>query len=163
MAFIPAIVGALGGAAGAAGGGGAGLLTGLGALVSAGGTIMSGVAAKNAADYEARQMEIKAAEERAAAGREAEEKRKEARLVMSRQQALAAASGAGAGMDAPTIVKLMTQTAGQGEYGAQTVRYGGESRMTGLLDSAKGRRMSGRATLLGSVFAGAGQAIRGFG
>lgn len=166
MAFIPAIAAAIGGAASSAGAAAGGLsfgqvLGGLGTLVSAGGTIASGVAAKNAADYEAKQMEIKAAEERAAAQREAQVKRREGQLVMSRQQALAAASGAGAGADAPTIIRLMTDTARDAEYNAQTVRYGGESRAVGLMDSARGRRASGRASLLGSTIGAFGQAAGG--
>lgn len=167
MAFIPAIAAAIGGAATSAAGA-VGLtagqaLSGLGALVSAGGTIASGVAANNAAKYEAQQMEIKAAEERAAATREAQQKRREGELVMSRQQALAAASGAGAGTDAPTIVKLMTDTAKESEYNALTARYGGESRARGLLDSAKARRTSGRSSLMGSVIGGFGEGAAGLG
>lgn len=167
MAFLTAIAGAIGSAATTAAGT-VGLtagqaLSGLGALVSAGGTIASGVAANNAARYEAQQMEIKAAEERAAAQREAQQKRREGQLVMSRQQALAAASGAGAGTDAPTIVKLMTDTAKEAEYNALTAQYGGESRARGLLDSARGRRASGRASLLGSTIGAFGGAASSLG
>ena len=166
MAFIPAIAAAIGSAASGAAGAIGGLsasqaLGGLGALISAGGTIASGVASSNAAKYEAQQMEIKAAEERAAATREAQQKRREGELVMSRQQALAAASGAGAGTDAPTIVKLMTDTAKESEYNALTARYGGESRARGLLDSAKARRTSGRSSLMGSVIGGFGEGASG--
>lgn len=161
MAFIPAIAAAIGGATGSLSFGQ--VLGGIGALVSAGGTIASGVAAKNAADFEAQQMEMKAQEERAAAQREAQAKKREGALVMSRQQALAAASGAGAGTDAPTIVRLMTDTAREAEFGANSVLYGGESRARGLIDTAKGRRMSGRASLLGSTIGGFGQAIGGLG
>jgi hypothetical protein len=168
MAFIPAIAAAIGSAASSAAGAIGGLttgqaLSGLGAIVSAGGTVASGVAANNAAKFESEQMRIKAAEERAAAQREAQAKRREGDLVMSRQQALAAASGAGAGTDAPTIVKLMTDTARDSEYNAQTAQYGGESRSRGLLDSAKARRASGRASLMGSVIGGFGQGAAGLG
>lgn len=159
MAFIPAIAAAIGGASSGLSFGS--VLGGIGSLISAGGTIASGVAAKNAADFEAQQMEMKAQEERAAAQREAQAKRREGALVMSRQQALAAASGAGAGFDAPTIVKLMTDTAREAEYNAGTVMYGGESRARGLMDSAKGRRLSGKASLLGSAIGGFGEAASG--
>lgn len=166
MAFIPAIAAAIGGAVSSAGAAAGGLslgqvLGGLGAIVSAGGTIASGAAAKNAADFEASQMEMKAQEERAAAQREAQQKKREGALVMSRQQAVAAASGGGAGTDAPTIVRLMTDTAREAEFGANSVLYGGESRARGLVDSAKGRRISGRASLLGSTIGGFGQAASG--
>lgn len=133
----------------------------IGALVSGVGTIAQGVAANNAAKFEAQQMDMKAKEERAASQREAAQDRKEAQLAMSRQQALAAASGGGSGVDAPTIVKLMSDTAGQGELNAQMRMYGGEQRARGLMDSAKARRMSGRASLLGSFAGGFGQAAKG--
>ena len=167
MAFIPAIAAAIGSATTAAAGT-VGLtagqaLGGLGALISAGGTIASGVSANRSAQYEAQQLEMKSAEERAASQREAQQKRREGELVMSRQQALAAASGAGAGVDAPTIVKLMTDTAKESEYNAQTVQYGGESRARGLLDSAKARRVSGRSSLMGSVIGGFGEGASGLG
>jgi hypothetical protein len=138
------------------------ILSGLGTAASAIGTIGAGTAAKNAAEYEAKQMEIKGAEERAAAQRDAQQKRREGQLVQSRQQALAAASGAGAGFDAPTIVKMMTDTAGESEYNAQTAMYGGLSRATGLMDSARGRRAAGKASFLGSVIGGFGSAASGF-
>lgn len=135
----------------------------LGTAASVAGTIGAGVAAKNEANYEAAQMEIKGAEERAAGQRDAMQKRTEGQLVMSRQQALAAASGAGAGSDAPTIVRMMTDTAAESEYSAQSSMYGGLSRATGLMDSARGRRASGKASFLGSVIGGFGQAAGGFG
>lgn len=128
----------------------------IGALISGVGTIASGIAANNAAKQEALQMEAKGREELAASQREAADKRREGELVMSRQQALAAASGAGAGMDAPTIVKLMTNTAGAAELNAQTDLYGGKQRKAGLFDAAANRRREGKASLLGSVLGGFG-------
>ena len=137
------------------------LIGALSAGLSGIGTIAAGVAEKNAADYEAQQLEMKAKEETAAAQREAIDKRREGTIINSRAQALAAASGAGAGTDAPTIVKLMGKTAGEAEYNAGTSMYGGKSRAAGLRDSAKGRRASGKASLLGSVFSGFGSAAGG--
>jgi hypothetical protein len=135
----------------------------IGAVISGLGSVVGGIAANNAAAFEADQLEQKAKEERAASQRDAIEKRKEAAFVQSRQQALAAASGGGAGTDAPTIMKLMASTAGQGEYNAQAALYGGENRARGLMDEAMGRRMSGRASLLGGVFGGFGSMASGFG
>lgn len=145
------------------GGSASSTLSAIGTVVSGVGTIAGGVAANNAARFEAQQLEAKGKEELAASQREAEAKRREGRLVASRQQALAAASGAGAGTDAPTIVKLMTDTAGQAEYGALAETYGGFQRRAGLFDEARGRRMSGRASLLGSVIGGFGQTMSGLG
>lgn len=159
MAFLAAIGSALGSSLSGIGTAASVVGTGVSAL----GAIQQGRAAQAAADYEAKQMGIKGAEERAAAGREAQMKRKEGELALSRQQALAAASGAGAGTDAPTIVKLMSDTAGQSAYNAGVVNYGGESRAQGLFDSARGRRASGKASYLGSVIGGFGQAASGLG
>lgn len=133
----------------------------IGALVTAGATVAGGVAEKNASDFEAEQLDMKAKEEVAASQREAEQSTKEAELAMSRQQALAASSGGGAGSDAPTIVKLMSDVAGQGELNQQSTLYGGQQRAAGLIDQAKGRRASGKASLLGSSLAAFGQAAKG--
>lgn len=133
----------------------------IGTIAGGVGTIASGVAAKQAADYQAEQMDMQAKEETAAAQQEAKQKRKEAEFLMSRQQAVAAASGAGAGSDAPTIVRLMSETAGQGEYNAQTAMYGGYQRAAGLRAQAAGTRKSGRASLLGSAIGAFGQTASG--
>lgn len=133
----------------------------IGAFVSAAGTLAAGAAENDAAEFEAQQLDMKAKEEKAASQREAAQNTKEAELAMSRQQALAASSGGGAGADAPTIVKLMSDVAGQGELNQQSTLYGGQQRAAGLIDQAKGRRMSGKASLLGSQFGAFGQAAKG--
>lgn len=134
----------------------------IGALVSGFGTIASGVAANRAAKQDALNMEAAGKEEVAAAQRDAEVKRREGRLINSRAQALAAASGAGAGTDAPTIVKLMSQTSGESEFNAQSAMFGGFSRQAGLKQGAASRRAEGKASLLGSVFSGFGTMAKGF-
>lgn len=140
----------------------AAVLGAAGTAASALGTIQQGKAEKANQDYLAKQDEMKSKEETAAAQREAQQNRNEAELATSRAQALAASSGGGAGTDAPTIVKLMSDTAGQGELNAQTTNYGGLERASGLLDSAKGRRASGKASLMGSYLGAFGQAASGF-
>ena len=130
------------------------------AVIGAAGSVASGIAAKNQADFEAKQQEMAGNEAFASSQRDAEEKRKEAWLVQSRQQALAASSGAGA--TDPTIVQLMEDTAGQGEYNAQTAQYVGENRKRGLFDSAMGTRMTGQANMFGSFLSGASQLASGF-
>lgn len=159
MAFLPIIGGLFGAAGGTASTGSA--LGAIGSVVSGVGTIAAGVAQNNAAKFEAAQMEQKAKEEVAASQRDAMQKRREGAILNSRAQALAAASGGGAGTDAPTIVKLMGQTAGEADYNAQTAMYGGYSRAAGLRDSAKARRASGKASLLGSVIGGFGDMAGG--
>ncbi|RUV65844.1 hypothetical protein EOA64_00430 [Mesorhizobium sp. M1A.F.Ca.IN.022.02.1.1] len=157
MAGLPLIGALFGGATASTGS----TLGAIGSVVSGVGTIASGVAEKRAADFEAAQMEQKAKEETAASQRDAMQKRREGAILNSRAQALAAASGAGAGTDAPTIVKLMGQTAGEADYNAQTAMYGGYSRAAGLRDSAKARKASGNASLLGSVIGGFGSMAGG--
>lgn len=134
----------------------------IGPILAGIGSIGSGVAGMAAANQEAKQMKAQAKEEVAASQREATEKRREGALVMSAQQARAAASGAGAGTDAPSIVRLMTDTAGQAEYNAGTVRYGGEQRAQGLLQAARNRKATGAANLFGSVLGGFGEMASGF-
>lgn len=133
----------------------------LGTAISGVGTIAAGAAQKNAADYEAQQMDMKAKEEVAASQRDALQKKHEGAILNSRAQAVAAASGAGAGTDAPTIVKLMGDTAGTAQYNADSALYGGFSRAAGLKDAAKGKRAEGNASLLGSVFSGFGGMAKG--
>lgn len=133
----------------------------IGGLIGAAGTLASGAAANAQAKSEALAMEAQGKEELAASQREAEEKKREGRIVMSRQQALAANSGGGA--DDPTILKLMTRTASESDYNARTALYGGEQRKRGLFDSAANRRTSGKASFLGSVFAAGGQAFKSAG
>lgn len=129
------------------------------AAIGAAGSIATGIAQKNAADYQAQQQEMQGKEDFAASQRDAEAKRKESTLLQSRQQALAASSGAGA--TDPTIVRLMSTTAGQGEYNAQTALYAGDQQKRGLFDAAKATRMSGNASLLGSFIQGAGTLTKG--
>lgn len=135
----------------------------IGTLISAGATIAGGVAQNNAAKFEAQQMDMKAKEETAASQRDAMAKTREGNLINSRAQAIAASSGAGAGTDAPTIVSIMSRTAGEAQYNAGTSMYGGDSRARGLRDSAKGKRASGKASMLGSVMSGFGKGLSAFG
>lgn len=131
--------------------------------LSAVGSVAAGAAENRNAKFEAQQMDMRAKEETAAAQRDAIAKRKEGALINSRAQAIAAASGAGAGEDAPTIVNIMKKTAADAEYNAGASMYGGLSRARGLTDSAKGRRAAGKASLLGSVLTGFGQGAKAFG
>lgn len=133
----------------------------VGTGLSAAGTIAAGKAERDNQNFIAKQEEAKAKEEFAASQREAEQAKREARFAQSRQQALAASSGGGSGSDAPTIVKLMSDTAAQGELNAASSLYGGQQRAIGLRDSAKARRRSGKASFLGSVLGGFGQAAGG--
>lgn len=171
MAFLLALPAMLAGGAGAAtataaGAAGAGmsagsLLSGLGTAVSVGGTILSGIAGQNAADFQAAQLDAQAKSERARGQRAAEQETRKADLIMSRQQALAAASGAGASTDAPTIVKIMSDTAEQGAINAGMVNWNANERALGLEAQAEGARMSGQSKMFGSLLSGAGGLFSG--
>lgn len=143
---------------------GAAIFAGLaGAAVTASGQIYQGQQEKEAAYVMAAGDEARGREEFAASQREAEERRLEGELIMSRQQAAAAASGGGAGSDAPTIVRLMTETGKRAQFGADTVRYGGESRRDAYFRNAGARRKSGDASFIGGILSGVGTLARGAG
>lgn len=152
--------GAGAGAAGAAGGGiSLGSALGIaGTGLSALGTIAGGAAAKASGDASAAQQEAAAKTERAKAQRQAFEQRRQSDLLSSRAQAVSAASGAGASSDAPSIVKIMTDIAGQGEQNAQTAMWNGEEQARSLEYGAKIARQSGRSSMLGSLL-GAGATL----
>lgn len=125
------------------------------------GTIQTGQAHKAALNFEAKQREAKATEERAASQRVAIDKRHEGDLIMSRQKALAASSGAG--VLNPSILDIYGETAERAEYNAASEIYGGESRARGQIDQAAAARMKGKAALKGSIFEGVGSAFSGAG
>lgn len=184
LAALPLIGPLFGGGAAAAGAVGAGVgaaagastLTTLGTVagllgtgVSMVGGLAAGQAANDAAKAQAAGLDRAANAERAKGQRASFDERDKAKLLLSRQQALAAASGAGAGMDAPSIVKIMRDTTGQGELNAQMAAWNGETQARGLEDQATAARVSGRATRLGSIygaigtgFGGVSQAARGY-
>lgn len=151
------------------------ILTGAGAAVSALGTIAGGNAAEAAGEasnasyqFKAKQEEMAAQESRASAQRQQFERQRQTRLVQSRLQASAAASGGGA--DDPTILGLVGDIGARGEYESLMEMYKGENRARGLEDTATASRMSGAAALaegkakrsasqlsaLGTIIGGAG-------
>ena len=129
---------------------------------SAAATIYAGHETRRAS-VEAAKRDVRAGKaEFAASQREADERRLEGQLIMSRQQAAAAASGAGASGDAPTIVRLMTETAKRTRFGVDSVLYGGRERRQGYIDTADARRQTGEANFIGSILTGIGQFAEGF-
>jgi hypothetical protein len=126
------------------------------AVVGAGAAIYGAVQADKSAKQTAKQQEAMGRERFAASQRDALEARLQGRLAQSRQQAIAAASGGGAGLDAPSIVKLMTETGERSEYAAQVALYSGHSQKDYYYDAAAATRAGGRASLLGGVLRAAG-------
>ena len=132
----------------------------IGGIISAVGSIAQGVAANNAAKAQAQAMEIRADEERAVGQREAIRRAKEAKLVLSRQQAVAAASGGGTGD--PTIVNLMSGVAQEGAYQSGVANWKGETSGQNYDYQADIRRMEGRNALIGGFIGGASSIFNGF-
>lgn len=128
---------------------------------SAAASIYAGSETKRANDEGAKRDITAGKAEFAASQREAEQRKLEGQLIMSRQQAAAASSGAGAGGDAPTIVRLMTETAKRAQYGSESVLFGGRQRQQGYIDSADAKRQTGNASFLGSILTGVGQFAEG--
>lgn len=119
-----------------------------GADQAAQGALLAGQRAARARRFEAEQLRITAGQEIAASQAAAHEQERQGRLVASRQLALAAASGAGA--SAPTVVKLMADTAKESSYRAAMSIYAGEDRARALRMSAAGREYEADAALAGA-------------
>lgn len=134
-----------------------------GTVVSAGASIYGGIKANEAAQLEGKQLIRQGKEEFAAAQRDALEARLQGKLLQSRQQAVAAASGGGAGTDAPSIMKLMTETGERTDYAAQVAMYQGESKRRYYTDAASAARTGGQNSLIGSVLKAVGTLAGGLG
>lgn len=129
-------------------------------VVGAMGTIAAGKAQVAAAKAERKQLAIMAAEKQAVATREAQDKGREVKMLQSRSQAVAAASGAGA--TDPTVMELAgniarygnTQTrelVRQGQEEAKMLNYKG-------LVGVKNAQASAKVATLGAI----GQVVGGF-
>jgi hypothetical protein len=151
-------------AAGATAAGAAGLGTALNLLgtgVSAGGQIISGQQAKKASKAEAAEFERLAGEEKAAAQRKAAEKRRQMNLLLSRSQAVSAASGAGA--TDPTVLATEGGIVEEGEYQAGVETYLGETRARGYQGKAALARAEGDDASTSSLISAGGTILSGIG
>ena len=151
MAPIAAIVGGLGAAAGGA----SGALGLLGTGLSAAGTIYSGIRANQNAKYESELLKQRGDSEKAIASRHAADRTLEKKQVLSRTQAVAAASGGGT--DNPTVDAIQGKIEQRGTYAAMLDMYNGTQARNDLRAQADVRRQEGRSALMGSfIEAGAG-------
>jgi hypothetical protein len=151
-------------AAGATAAGAAGIGTALNLLgtgVSAGGQIISGQQAKKASKAEAAEFERIASEEKAAAQRKASEKRRQMNLLLSRSQAVSAASGAGA--TDPTVLATEGGIVEEGEYQAGVETYLGETRARGYQGKAALARAEGSDAAKSSLISAGGTILSGIG
>lgn len=133
----------------------------IGAGIGAAGTIFQGVRANESAQMEAKQLKRQGEEELAVAQREANVKRREARIANSRNLAVAASSGAGA--SDPTVTQIMADTDAQGVYNALTEMYKGFQGRNEARMQAGVRKQEGRSALSGSLIDAAGTIFSGFG
>jgi hypothetical protein len=119
------------------------LLSAAGAGVSALGTIAAGNHAKASAEFQAKQMEQQANEERAATQREQMAIRRRAEQAQSRLQAVSARSGLGT-LD-PTVMELAGDIEAEGAYQRGMAGYAGTTRAQNMELGAQSAIMQGRA------------------
>lgn len=128
-----------------------------GAALSAGGSIIGAKAEAREMRREAAQLEAQAGLERASSQRQAIDERRQARLAASRGLAVAAASGASA--DDPTVVNILADIEGEGEYRALSALYSGEESARGMEADAKARRRGAKATKTAGYLNAAGSIL----
>lgn len=146
---LAATVGSTAAAAGTALGGASGVASAIGTGLSAAGTIYSGIRANQESKIEAKQLKAKGDLEYAAAQEKARETRREKDLILSRQRAVAAASGGGVTNE--TVEGLMARTEERGERSALLDMYNGAIMRNDLYNDAAAARASGKSALTGSI------------
>ena len=112
-------------------------------LVKGYGEYRAGRAAKKSAYMEAKQLKRRAGLTRASSQRASAEERRDARYLMSKARARAAASGGG--VSDPTMVDIFADIEAGGEYNALSQLWEGEESARGDEFAAKIRRREGRA------------------
>jgi hypothetical protein len=134
---------------------------GLGTLLSSKGQKNAGKAQKQLADFQAAQLEYNAGQTTAAGQREAEMQDQETALLLSRAQAVAAASGGGA-ID-PTVLKIMAGIDAKGKLAADTTRYNADQRASGMRKQAVATRYEGAMSAAAGKMAATSTLLRGGG
>lgn len=110
------------------------------AAVSILGTQQAAKAQQAGLEFQAKQSEQQAGQDRASAQRHAMEQRRQATLMQSRVQALAGGGGADEG-----VLELTGDIAGEGEYNALASLYEGEESALGREMQSQGLRMEGKS------------------
>lgn len=130
----------------------------IGSILGAGGAVLGGVKANQAAKFEARQMR----EAGDAAGAEAQRKalgaKRQKKLLLSTVRARAAASGAGETGNVDAIMEGIEQ---QGEYNALSEYFSGSSQRNKAYASAYSREKSGKDALISGFISGGTKLARG--
>lgn len=135
------------------------LLLAAGTALSAYGAMQEGDANKANADEQAAQLRENAGQAQAAGQQAGEEELRKNQLVLSRMIAVAASSGASA-VD-PTVLKLASNTAGEGELAASMQRYNADSAARGMRMQADATQRTGKAMQTASRYKAAGSLLSG--
>lgn len=109
-----------------------------------------GARENEARQKEAIQLEFQAGQSIAASQRKMLEERRQAQLVQSRAQAVAAASGGGS--SDPTVVGIISKIAGEGAYRESVALFDGYDRARLLRESAKAKRLEGEIAAEGGNY-----------
>ena len=118
-----------------------GALTAIGTIAAGNAAAEQGRLAQQAAEFEAKQLDIKGKDEKAAAQREMLELRRQKEGALSRLQATSAASGFSA--TDPTTLSLADEVAKYGTLQEKTALYGGDVRQRNANLAAAGKRFEG--------------------
>lgn len=127
--------------------------------VSALGTIASGRAQEAAAEFQAKQLDIKQNEEFAAGQREASQLARQKRLALSKLTNQAA--GSGFSTADPSTLAIQDEITKYGTYQEDLARYGGASRAEGARLEAAAKRFEGTSAKSGSYLTAAGTILGG--
>lgn len=130
------------------------------AAMSAGGTIAAGNNAKASADAQARQLKQQANAAEAEGTYRAEQDAREAKIMESRAQAVAAASGAGA--SDKTVLDIMGRIQKEGEFRALADLYVGSNQGALYRADAANTRTEGKNAQEQSYLAAVGGAMKSY-
>lgn len=133
------------------------VLSVVGAGVGAAGSIIGARDKARELRSEADQLETQAGLTRATSQRQSIEERRQAKLVESRAQALAAANGGGSDV---SVVKAISEIQGEGEYRALTALYEGNERAAGMEGEAAAKRRGAKSVKTAAAFEAAGSIIK---
>lgn len=131
-------------------------LTAAAGVAQVAGGISSANAQAGSLREEATQLDAMAVSERASAQREGVEQRRQARLLQSRALAVAAAQG---GASDPTVVNILANLAGEGEFRALSAMFEGEERARSKEMQARVRRKEAKNIKKAGLITAVGQGL----
>ncbi len=127
-----------------------------GAALQAGGTISASNAQAGQLRSQADQLDAAAVTDRASSHRAAVEQSRQARLLQSRALAVAASQGGGSD---PTVVNILANLTGEGEFRALTALYEGEESARSKEVQAIARRKEAKNVKKAGLISAAGQVV----